>query len=189
MDDTPSSETPGIAFLRKWRAMQPAEQEQHWTWDKADLPDLAYHVKLAIRELNIELQPAGAAAIRAAYEMLADAYQHKTADDPAKRMKLWIVTFQDWPHCALQAAVHAWATRDTAFMPSPGQFHACGAPTLERKRADITDLLRILRALRRPMPQHEKADPDPEVLTKLRRLSVAMRNGEDLAKLQKAGEI
>lgn len=189
MENEAPNPTLGTEFLATWRAMQPADQGRHWRWGRVDRAALEASLERAIAALEIDLTPAGTASIRAAYDMLANAYAPKGGDDPAKRMRLWVVTFQDWPHCALQAAVQAWATKDTAFMPSPGQFHAVGAPVIERKRADLQDMRRIVRVLHDREPEYERFEPDPEITQKLARLGLAMRRGEDLAKLRKEGQI
>lgn len=121
--------------------------------------------------------------------MLSDSYTTKSIDDASKRMRLWVVTFADWPHCALQAAVQAWATRNTPYMPSPGQFHNAGVHVIERLRADLKDMRRILRAMHDEEPAWEKFEPDAEILEKLARLAQAMRNGEDLGRLRREGAI
>ena len=144
----------------------------------------------AKRDLINELQPAGKGAVRDAYERLAAVYQFKTADDPGKRVAMWVDTFESWPLCALKAAVKAWSLKDTPFMPSPGQFNACGEYVIEERRADLADVRRIIGLMDKPEDKDwDSFVPDPEVARKLRRLMTGLRNGEDLRALRARGEI
>lgn len=170
--------------------MQPLEQGRPWRWGKVDREAIRRSLEAARTQLEIELAPAGTASVRAAYEMLSDAYQSKGSVDPAKRVRLWVMTFGDWPHCALQEAVRAWAHKDTPYMPSPGQFHAVGAPAIERRRTDLADVVRVLRIIEKPEDKDwDSYVADPEVIEKLRRMRDALRRGEDLGKLRADGLI
>jgi hypothetical protein len=190
MGEPAPNEMLGTAFLAKWRAMQPLEQGRPWRWGVADKEPLRRSLNEMRRRLEIELSPAGSTSVRQAYEMLDGAYQSKHTDNPSKRVKLWIETFQDWPHCALQEAVKAWAHKDTPYMPSTGQFFHVGIGAIERRRSDLADVQRILRVMDHPEDENwDEFVVDPEVARKLRRLSKAMRNGEDLEKLHAQGEI
>lgn len=185
------SETPGIAFLRKWRAMPPADQSRPWRWE-ADQDEILGHCQEAARATLIELQPAGAAAIRSAYESLADTWQPKKADGASNRARMWVDVFSEWPEFALKAATLGWADRDTAYMPTPGQFKAIGQPLIDAKRAELSDLQTIMRTLRnidRKQEQLETRPTDPEIGVKMQRLLAALKGGEDLRALRARGEI
>lgn len=189
--DHRQSVMPGIAFLRKWRAMPPADQSRPWRWE-VDRDALLGECQEAARAILIELQPAGAAAIREAYEALADTWQAKKAEGADNRARMWVDVFCEWPAFALKAATIGWADRDTAYMPTPGQFKAIGQPLIDAKRADLSDLQTIMRTIRtadRHQEQIETRPTDPEIAIKMARLTLALRRGENLKALRAAGEI
>lgn len=140
----------------------------------------------------IELQPAGVASIRSAYEALAATWQPKKAEGADSRARMWIDVFGEWPEFALKAATLGWADRDTAYMPTPGQFKAIGQPLIDAKRAELSDLQTIMRTLRnidRKQEQLETRPTDPEIGVKMQRLLAALKGGEDLRALRARGEI
>lgn len=193
MDDQthePLSELRGMQFVARWKTLQPIDQGRPWRWGKPDFDALRESLWGAVRALSAELAPAGTLAVRDAYEKLSSVYQSKGAEKPEARVAMWLDAFQDWPRCALAEAVRAWSVKDTSFMPTPGQFHACGAHAIERRRADLADVRQVLKIMDKPSDGdvHEYA-ADPAIVAKLQRLSLAMRNGENLARLRARGEI
>jgi hypothetical protein len=189
-DDTTQSELLGMPFVHRWRAMQPIEQGRPWRWGRVDMAALRQSLDALKRGLLEELQPAGAAAVRAAYEKLASTYQTKGTDAPEKRVALWVETFAAWPLCALNDAVRSWSLKDTPFMPTSGQFNACGVGAVEKRRADLADVRAILGFMERPADRNWDAFvTDPDVARKFQRLIAGLRNGENLRALRERGEI
>lgn len=137
-----------------------------------------------------ELQPAGPQAIRRCFERLSSTYAAQRADDESAedRARNWLDAFKAWPMFALRGALDVWLTRDTAFMPTTGQFFSIGKPMIESKRALLDDVKAILNAREEHIEKesHDK-DVDPEVAVKLKRLVAALKHGEDIAALRASG--
>lgn len=171
--------------------MPPADQSRPWRWE-GERDTILGDCQEAARAVLVELQPAGTAAIREAYEALADTWQAKRAEGAKNRALMWVQVFADWPEFALRAATIGWADRDTAYMPTPGQFKAIGQPLIDAKRAELADLQTIMRTIRtadRHQEQVETSPSDPEIAIKMARLTLALRRKEDLRALRLAGEI
>lgn len=171
--------------------MPPADQSRPWRWE-GDRDARLGDCQAAARAVLVELQPAGTAAIREAYEALADTWQAKKAEGAGNRARMWVEVFAEWPAFAIKAATIGWADRDTAYMPTPGQFKAIGQPLIDAKRAELADIQTIMRTIRtadRHQEQIETRPTDPDIAVKMARLTLALRRKEDLRALRLAGEI
>lgn len=176
--------------MRKWRALAKEDRASPSRWPEYDPDVIARELTTIAMDLERELQPAGVAAIRRCFERLSSTYAAQRADDESAedRARNWLDAFKAWPMFALRGALDAWLTRDTAFMPTTGQFFAIGRPLIESKRALQEDIRTVLNAREEQVEKESlDKDVDPEISRKLKRLVSALKSGEDIAALRASG--